>query len=182
MSPIFVILTIVSYLSILLLLSFGAGRGADNATFFIGNRRTKWPIATLAMIGAAMSGVTYISLPASVASDGFSYMQMVIGFTIGQFIVAFVLVPLFYRLKVVSLYEYLNDRFDNVTHRTGALCFLVSKLIGAALKLYIVCSVLQILVFDELNLCFNLNVILTMQKKKLIVFLIIILFLSVALK
>lgn len=162
MSPIFVILTIVSYLSILLLLSFGAGRGADNATFFIGNRRTKWPIATLAMIGAAMSGVTYISLPASVASDGFSYMQMVIGFTIGQFIVAFVLVPLFYRLKVVSLYEYLNDRFDNVTHRTGALCFLVSKLIGAALKLYIVCSVLQILVFNELNLCFNLNVILTM--------------------
>ena len=162
MPPIFVILTIVSYLSLLLVLSYRAGRGADNATFFIGRRSTKWSVATLAMIGAAMSGVTYISLPASVANDGFSYMQMVIGFTIGQLIVAFVLVPIFYRLKVVSLYEYLNERFGVITHRTGAACFLVSKLIGSALKLYIVCTVLQILIYNELNLCFNLNVLFTM--------------------
>ena len=162
MPPIFVILTIVSYLSLLLVLSYRAGRDADNATFFIGRRSTKWSVATLAMIGAAMSGVTYISLPASVANDGFSYMQMVIGFTIGQLIVAFVLVPIFYRLKVVSLYEYLNKRFGVVTHRTGATCFLVSKLIGSALKLYIVCTVLQILIYNELNLCFNLNVLFTM--------------------
>lgn len=162
MSPFFVILTIVCYLGLLLLLSFRAGRGADNATFFIGNRRTKWSVATLAMIGAAMSGVTYISLPASVAADGFTYMQMVIGFTIGQLVVAFVLVPLFYRLKVVSLYEYLNGRFGVTTHRTGALCFLVSKLIGSALKLYVVCAVLHMLVYDELNICFNLNILLTM--------------------
>lgn len=162
MPPIFVILTIVSYLSLLLVLSYRAGRDADNATFFIGRRSTKWSVATLAMIGAAMSGVTYISLPASVANDGFSYMQMVIGFTIGQLIVAFVLVPIFYRLKVVSLYEYLNERFGVITHRTGAACFLVSKLIGSALKLYIVCTVLQILIYDELNLCFSLNVLFTM--------------------
>ena len=162
MPPIFVILTIVSYLSLLLVLSYRAGRDADNATFFIGRRSTKWSVATLAMIGAAMSGVTYISLPASVANDGFSYMQMVIGFTIGQLIVAFVLVPIFYRLKVVSLYEYLNERFGVITHRAGAACFLVSKLIGSALKLYIVCTVLQILIYDELNLCFNLNVLFTM--------------------
>lgn len=162
MPPIFVILTIVSYLSLLLVLSYRAGRDADNATFFIGRRSTKWSVATLAMIGAAMSGVTYISLPASVANDGFSYMQMVIGFTIGQLIVAFVLVPIFYRLKVVSLYEYLNKRFGVITHRTGAACFLVSKLIGSALKLYIVCTVLQILIYNELNLCFNLNVLFTM--------------------
>ena len=162
MPPIFVILTIVSYLSLLLVLSYRAGRDADNATFFIGRRSTKWSVATLAMIGAAMSGVTYISLPASVANDGFSYMHMVIGFTIGQLIVAFVLVPIFYRLKVVSLYEYLNKRFGVVTHRTGATCFLVSKLIGSALKLYIVCTVLQILIYNELNLCFNLNVLFTM--------------------
>lgn len=162
MPPIFVILTIVSYLSLLLVLSYRAGRDADNATFFIGRRSTKWSVATLAMIGAAMSGVTYISLPASVAADGFSYMQMVVGFTIGQLIVAFVLVPIFYHLKVVSLYEYLNKRFGVITHRTGAACFLVSKLIGSALKLYIVCTVLQILIYDELNLCFNLNVLFTM--------------------
>lgn len=162
MPPIFVILTIMSYLSLLLVLSYRAGRDADNATFFIGRRSTKWSVATLAMIGAAMSGVTYISLPASVATDGFSYMQMVVGFTIGQLIVAFVLVPMFYRQKVVSLYEYLNERFGIVTHRTGAACFLVSKLIGSALKLYIVCTVLQILIYNELNLCFNLNVLFTM--------------------
>lgn len=162
MPPIFVILTIVSYLSLLLALSYRAGRGADNATFFIGRRSTKWSVATLAMIGAAMSGVTFISLPASVATDGFSYMQMVLGFTIGQLIVAFVLVPLFYRLKVVSLYEYLNERFGIVTHRAGAACFLISKLVGSALKLYIVCTVLQILIYNELNICFNLNVLFTM--------------------
>ncbi|MBR5483184.1 MAG: sodium:solute symporter [Alistipes sp.] len=162
MPPIFVILTIVSYLSLLLALSYRAGRGADNATFFIGRRSTKWSVATLAMIGAAMSGVTFISLPASVAADSFSYMQMVVGFTIGQLIVAFVLVPLFYRLKVVSLYEYLNERFGIVTHRAGAACFLISKLVGSALKLYIVCTVLQILIYNELNICFNLNVLFTM--------------------
>ena len=162
MPPIFVILTIVSYLSLLLALSYRAGRGADNATFFIGRRSTKWSVATLAMIGAAMSGVTFISLPASVAADSFSYMQMVVGFTIGQLIVAFVLVPLFYRLKVVSLYEYLNERFGIVTHRAGASCFLISKLVGSALKLYIVCTVLQILIYNELNICFNLNVLFTM--------------------
>lgn len=162
MPPIFVILTIVSYLSLLLALSYRAGRGADNATFFIGRRSTKWSVATLAMIGAAMSGVTFISLPASVAADNFSYMQMVLGFTIGQLIVAFVLVPLFYRLKVVSLYEYLNERFGIVTHRAGASCFLISKLVGSALKLYIVCTVLQILIYNELNIYFNLNVLFTM--------------------
>jgi SSS family transporter len=162
MPRIFVILTIVSYLSLLLALSYRAGRGADNATFFIGRRSTKWSVATLAMIGAAMSGVTFISLPASVAADGFSYMQMVVGFTIGQLIVAFVLVPLFYRRKVVSLYEYLNERFGIVTHRAGAACFLISKLVGSALKLYIVCTVLQILIYNELNICFNLNVLFTM--------------------
>lgn len=162
MSPISIILTISLYLGVLFLLSFWASRRVDNAGFFIGNRSTKWSVATLAMIGAAMSGVTYISLPSSVATDGFSYMQMVVGFTIGQMVVAFVLVPLFYRLKVVSLYEYLERRFDSVTHRTGALCFMVSKLIGAALKIYVVCAVLQVLVWGELNLNFNLNIFFTM--------------------
>lgn len=162
MSPIFIILTIALYLSVLLLLSHRVSRRADNAAFFIGNRGTKWSVATLAMIGAAMSGVTYISLPASVATDGFSYLQMAIGFTIGQFIVAFVLVPIFYRLNVVSLYEYLNLRFDAHTQRVGALCFFVGKLIGSALKIYVVCAVLQMLIYGQLNLNFNFNILLTM--------------------
>ena len=108
-------------------------------------------MATLAMIGAAMSGVTFISVPGSVAVDSFSYMQMVAGFTIGQMIVAFVLFPAFYRRGVVSLYEYLDQRFGVTTHRTGAWCFLVSKIIGASLKIYVVCAVMQIVVFDYFN-------------------------------
>ena len=162
MSPYVVLITLAVYLLALFLIAYLSGRRTDNAGFFIGNRRTTWYMATLAMIGAAMSGVTYISVPGSVATDGFSYMQMVVGFTIGQMIVAFVLIPIFYRRGVVSLYEYLDERFGVTAHRTGAWCFLVSKLIGAALKIYVVCAVMQLLVFDYFNVDFIWNIILTM--------------------
>lgn len=162
MSPISVLVTLFAYLAVLFALAYVSGRHADNAGFFIGNRRTSWYMATLAMIGAAMSGVTFISVPGAVAADSFSYMQMTVGFTIGQMIVAFVLVPVFYRHGVVSLYQYLNDRFGLTTHRTGAWCFFIAKIIGAALKIYIVCAVLQLLVFDHFNLPFIANIIFTM--------------------
>ena len=162
MSPIVTIITLIGYMLLLFGAAYIAGRGADNRGFFIGNRRTTWYMATLAMIGAAMSGVTFISIPGSVAVDNFTYMQMVVGFTIGQLIVAFVLIPIFYKRGVVSLYEYLDQRFGVTTHRTGAICFLVSKLIGASLKIYVVCAVMQLLVFDYFNLSFISNVALTM--------------------
>ena len=162
MSPIVTIITLIGYMLLLFGAAYIAGRGADNRGFFIGNRRTTWYMATLAMIGAAMSGVTFISIPGSVAVDNFTYMQMVVGFTIGQLIVAFVLIPIFYKRGVVSLYEYLDQRFGVTTHRTGAICFLVSKLIGASLKIYVVCTVMQLLVFDYFNLSFISNVALTM--------------------
>ena len=162
MSPQLVLLTLAVYLVLLFTLSYFSGRRADNAGFFIGNRRTSWYMATLAMIGAAMSGVTFISVPGSVATDSFSYMQMVVGFTIGQMIVAFVLVPLFYRLRIVSLYEYLDRRFGVTTHRAGAWCFMLSKVVGSSLKIYVVCIVMQLLVFDQLNIHFMWNVVFTM--------------------
>ena len=109
-------------------------------------------MAAFAMIGAAMSGVTFISVPGSVAADSFSYMQMVAGFTVGQLIVAFVLIPTFYRLRVVSLYEYLDNRFGVKSHRTGAWFFFISKMLGAALRVYVVCAVMQLLVFCALRL------------------------------
>jgi Na+/proline symporter len=115
------------------------------------------------MIGAAMSGVSFISVPGAVATDSFSYMQMVVGFTIGQLIVAFVLIPIFYKRGVVSLYEYLDQRFGVTTHKTGAICFLVSKLIGASLKIYVVCTVMQLLVFDYFNVDFIWNIAITMS-------------------
>ncbi len=161
MSPIITISTILVYLLILLWVSHRSGRNADNEGFFIGNRGNGWPVATLAMIGAAMSGVTFISLPGSVATDSMTYMQMVVGFTVGQLIVAFLLIPLFYRLRVVSLYEYLDHRFGVVAHKTGAWCFLVAKIVAAALKLYVVCMVLQLLVFEPLGMPFGVNLLLT---------------------
>ncbi len=162
MSPYLVLITLAAYLLLLFVLAYFSGRKADNAGFFIGNRRTTWYMATLAMIGAAMSGVTFISVPGSVAVDSFSYMQMVVGFTIGQLVVAFVLIPLFYRRGVVSLYEWLDSRFGITTHRAGAWCFLVSKIIGAALKIYVVCAVMQLLVFDYFNVDFIWNIVITM--------------------
>ena len=163
MSPYIILLTIVSYMLIISLLGYWSGRSADNMGFFLGSRSTSWWKATLAMVGAAMSGVTFISVPGAVAADGFSYMQMVIGFTIGQFIVAFVLIPMFYRQGVISLYEWLGDRFGIAAHRTGTWCFLVAKLIGAALKVFVVCTVLQLVVFNYFELHFIFNIIITMS-------------------
>lgn len=148
MNPLSIILTVATYIAALFCVAWFSGRKADNAGFFTGNRRTSWWLAALAMIGAAMSGVTFISVPGSVARDSFSYMQMVAGFTVGQLVVAFVLIPMFYRLRVVSLYEYLDGRFGIASHRTGAWFFFISKMLGAALKIYVVCTVMQLLVFD----------------------------------
>lgn len=162
MTPLAVIVTVAVYMAVLFVVAWISGRRADNAAFFTGNRRTTWYMAALAMIGAAMSGVTFISVPGSVAADSFSYMQMVLGFTVGQFIVAFVLIPLFYRLKVVSLYEYLDERFGVASHRTGAWFFFVSKMLGAALRVYVVCAVMQLLVFSHYGLPFWFNALFTM--------------------
>ena len=162
MTPAAVLATVLGYIAVLFAVAWISGRRADNAGFFTGNRRTPWYMAAFAMIGAAMSGVTFISVPGSVAVDSFSYMQMVAGFTVGQFVVAFVLIPLFYRLRVVSLYEYLDDRFGVASHRTGAWFFFISKILGAALRVYVVCAVLQLLVFDRYGLPFWFNALITM--------------------
>lgn len=162
MTPIAVLITVAAYIAVLFTVAHLSGRHADNAGFFTGNRRTRWYMAALAMIGAAMSGVTFISVPGSVAADSFSYMQMVLGFTVGQGVIAFVLIPLFYRMKVVSLYEYLDGRFGIASHRTGAWFFFLSKSLGAALRVYVVCAVMQLLVFDHYALPFWLNTAVTM--------------------
>lgn len=163
MSSAAVIATVLGYIAVLFAVAWASGRRADNAGFFTGNRRTPWYMAAFAMIGAAMSGVTFISVPGSVAVDAFSYMQMVLGFTVGQLVVAFVLIPTFYRLRVVSLYEYLDDRFGVASHRTGAWFFFVSKMLGAALRVYVVCAVMQLLVFDHYGLPLWLNALVTMS-------------------
>ena len=162
MTPAAVIAAVLGYIAVLFVVAWVSGRRADNAGFFTGNRRTPWYMAAFAMIGAAMSGVTFISVPGSVAVDSFSYMQMVAGFTVGQLVVAFVLIPTFYRLRVVSLYEYLDDRFGVASHRTGAWFFFISKMLGAALRVYVVCAVMQLLVFSHYGIPFWVNALITM--------------------
>ncbi len=162
MSPAAVLITVSGYIVLLFVLARISGWRAGNAAFFTGNRRTRWYMAASAMIAAAMSGITFISVPGSVAADAFSYMQMVMGFTVGQFIVAFVLIPVFYRLRVISLYEYLDNRFGIASHRTGAWFFFLSKMTGTTLKIYIVCAVMQGLVFDYYGVPFWANAAVTM--------------------
>jgi len=161
MSPILILITIALYFAVLFTVSYFTGRKADNAGFFSGNRKSHWYVVAFATIGAAISGVTFVSVPGMVAGSGFSYLQMVLGFAVGQLLIAFVLIPLFYRMNLVSIYEYLNNRFGLATYQTGAWLFFVSKMLGASIRLFIVCVVLQLLVFKPLGLSFILNVIFT---------------------
>lgn len=157
MSPLQILPVIGLYAALLYGVAWWGSRHADQRTFFTGGRRMAWWLVALGMIGAPMSGVSFVSVPGSVASDAFSYLQMVAGFTLGQLLIAFVLVPLFYRLQVTSLYEYLEVRFGATTHRTGATLFLVAKLLLTTLKLLVVCTVLQQVVCSPLGIPFAVN-------------------------
>ena len=158
MTPISVIITIAAYFSVLFLISYITGRRADNQGFFIGNRKSPWYVVAFAMIGSSISGVTFISVPGWVSTNHFSYLQMMLGFVAGQFFIAYVLIPLFYRMNLVSIYGYLENRFGMSSYRTGAWFFFISKMLGASVRLFIVVVALQLLVFDPLRLPFALNV------------------------
>jgi len=161
MSPAIILLTIAIYFVVLFTVSFFTGRKADNAGFFSGNRKSPWYVVAFATIGAAISGVTFVSVPGMVAGSSLSYLQMVLGFAVGQLIIALVLIPLFYRMNLVSIYEYLEKRFGLSTYQTGAWLFFVSKMTGASIRLFIVCVVLQFLVFEPFGLSFIFNIIFT---------------------
>lgn len=156
-----VIITIIGYFLLLMGISWFASRGSDNSTFFTGNRKAPWPVVAFAMIGAAISGVTFISVPGMVAAKGYAYLQMVLGFIVGYFVIAFVLVPMFYKRNLISIYGYLEERFGRSTYRSGAWFFFLSKMLGAAVRFFVVCAVLQMLVFSPLHIPFIFNVIVT---------------------
>lgn len=161
MTPFAVIVaSLAGYVVLLLGVGRLAARRPSNALFFTARREAAWYTVWPAMITAAMSGITLLSVPGSVAEDGFSYLQMVAGFTVGQLLVAFWLVPLFYRLRLTSLYEYLAQRFGPRSQRTGAWFFFLSKLAASALKLYIVAAALQVLLFEPLGVPFWANALL----------------------
>ena len=150
MNPLTILFVIAGYFALLFFISYLAGRKADNAGFFSGNRSSNWLLVAMSTIGAAISGVTFVSVPGMVSTSGWAYMQMVLGFTVGQFLIAYVLIPLYYKFNLTSIYQYLQQRFGMSTYKSGAWLFFVSKMLGASVRLFVVSEVLQLLVFDKL--------------------------------
>lgn len=156
----FVILLVFLYFTLLIVISHLTSRkGSDNDAFFLGNRKSPWFVVAFGMVGASLSGVTFVSVPGMVRNLDMTYMQMVLGFFVGYLIIAYVLLPLYYRLNLTTIYEYLDQRFGKHSYKTGAWFFLISKTIGAAVRLYLVALILQRLVFDSWNIPFVITVI-----------------------
>ena len=163
MNPLTILIVIACYFALLFFISYLAGRKADNAGFFSGNRSSNWLLVAMSTIGAAISGVTFVSVPGMVASSGWAYMQMVLGFTVGQILIAYVLIPLYYKFNLTSIYQYLQQRFGMNTYKSGAWLFFVSKMLGASVRLFVVGEVLQLLVFGPLGIPFWVNAIFTVM-------------------
>ena len=144
------ILSVVAlYFIVLLVIAWITSRGAANSEFFIGHRSSRWYLVAYGMIGTSLSGVTFMSVPGGVLTDHFFYLQIVLGYFIGYMIVAFVLLPLYYRLNLTSIYSYLEERFGKTSYRTGASFFLLSRTLGACARIYLVLNVLQVFILDK---------------------------------
>ena len=146
-----VLVTVILYFVVLLLLSHLVGKRGGNAAFFNGNRQSPWPLVAFGMIGASISGLTFIGVPGWVMSIDMTYLQMCLGFIVGYVVVAFVLLPLYYKMRLTSIYTYLDHRFGQTSYRTGASFFILSKLLGAAAKFYVVCRILQMCLADSFS-------------------------------
>lgn len=156
------LIVVLAYLGFMVVLSvLCARRSRGNASFFRGSGKTPWYVVAIAMISTSISGVTFVSVPGMVAASGFGYLQMVAGFVLGYVVIAFVLLPLYYKLRLSSLYEYLGRRFGFWSYKSGAVLFLLSKLLGCGVRLYLTAIVLQLVLFGPLGVPFWLNVLLT---------------------
>jgi Na+/proline symporter len=170
MNPTLVFSIIAAYFAVLVLISWFTSKSSSNETFFTGNRQSPWFVVAFGMIGASLSGVTFISIPGEVGSvisesessyRAFTYFEIVIGYLLGYFIIANILMPLYYRLKLVSIYSYLEQRYGLRTYKTGSLFFLISQTMGASLRLFLVAGVLQIAFFDSFGIPFIVTVTVT---------------------
>ena len=161
MTPTIVISLLCGYFLVLILISWFTSRKADNDAFFLGERKSPWYIVAFGMIGASLSGITFISIPGWVGDSAkqFSYMQMVFGYLVGYFVVAYVLLPIYYKLNLTSIYSYLKTRFGKWSYKTGAALFLISRVIGASIRLLLVASVLQLILFEDLGIPFEITVL-----------------------
>ena len=154
-----IIFTILAYFCILLLFSRITSRNANNETFYRANRHSPWYMVAFGMIGASISGITFVSVPGMAITTDMTYLQMCIGFVFGYITVAFILLPIYYRLNLITIYSYLKTRFGQRSYKTGASFFLLSKLIGAAVRFYVVCIILQKFVLDSIGVPFPITVL-----------------------
>ena len=161
MSPLFVFGVIAGYFCLLLIISYFTSRKADNLTFFTANRQSPWFLVAFGMVGASLSGVTFISVPGEVGNTQWNYLQFVMGNMVGYAVIALVLIPLFYSLRLISIYEYLRERLGRRSYLTGASFFLISQTIGASFRLFLAATVLQLAFFDAFGIPFFVTVLVT---------------------
>jgi SSS family transporter len=161
MSQSLIITVLIAYFGVLIVISYLTSRNADSDTFFTGNRQSPWYLVAFGMIGASLSGVTFISVPGKVINDGMAYFQVVLGYILGYVVVAQVLMPLYYRLNVTSIYEFLERRLGLVSYKTGAAFFILSRTLGSAIRLYLATVVLQLFLFDDLGVPYSITACIT---------------------
>lgn len=154
-----ILVAIVGYFLLLLAVAFYTSRNADSESFFIGNRNSNWLLVAFGMIGTSLSGVTFVSVPGDVGKSGFTYFQLVLGYWIGYWVVAFVLLPLYYKLNLTSIYSFLGKRLGEKAHKIGASFFILSRTVGATARLYLVVSILDVFVFSAFNIPFWLSTV-----------------------
>ena len=163
MNSIYIIICIVTYFLFLYVISFLTGKNDANESFFLGNKSSPWYIVAFGMIGTSLSGVTFISVPGWVESSQFSYMQMVLGYMLGYAFIGTVLMPLYYKLNLTSIYTYLEERFGELSYKTGSMFFIISRTVGASFRLYIVARVLHLSIFENWGSPFFLTVLVTIS-------------------
>ncbi|MFV9550585.1 sodium:solute symporter [Algibacter sp. PT7-4] len=156
-----IILLIIAYFIVLILISYFTGKDDTNDAFFKANKSAPWYLVAFGMIGASLSGVTFISVPGAVETKQFGYLQVVFGYLFGYLVIAYVLLPIYYKLNLTSIYTYLKDRFGSVSYKTGSVAFLISRVVGASFRLFLVAKVLQLLVFNQFNIPFAITVVIT---------------------
>ncbi len=159
MTPLDIFLSFAIYTLLIFAIAWITGRKSDSDSFYIGNHKSPWYVVAYGMIGASLSGVTFISIPGDVGNSHFSYMVIVFGYLIGYFVIANILLPLYYRLNLTSIYSYLEQRFGRSSYKTGSSYFILSRIVGASFRMFLVVNVLQVFVFDAWNIPFGVTVV-----------------------
>lgn len=162
MTPTLIITILAIYFAVLIVISIITSRGADSDTFFTGNRQNKWYLVAFGMIGTSLSGVTFISVPGTIINDGMGYYQVVLGYILGYIVIAQILMPLYYRLQVTSIYQYLDERFGKVSYKTGASFFMLSRTLGSAIRLFLATEVLHLFLFGPMNVPYWVTAVITL--------------------